>query len=85
MIGTDTVGSMQAGILFGALDAMEGTVRRVQEELGKREKKRARIIATGGFSEMMSRQTKLIEAWEPSLVLDGVRLIYERVNRGKKR
>ena len=85
MIGTDTVGSMQAGILFGALDAMEGTVRRVEEELGKREKKRARIIATGGFSEMMSRQTKLIEAWEPSLVLDGVRLIYERVNKGKKR
>lgn len=85
MIGTDTVGSMQAGILFGALDAMEGTVRRIQEELFKRENMKAKVIATGGFSEMMSRHTKLIEAWEPSLVLDGVRLIYERVNRGKKR
>lgn len=84
-IGTDTVGSMQAGILFGALDAMEGMLNRLQLELKKKEGKKAKVIATGGFSQLMSQQSKLIQAWEPSLVLDGVRLLYERVNRGKKK
>lgn len=85
MIGTDTVGSMQAGILFGALDAMEGTLQRLQTELKKREGKKANVIATGGFSQLMSQHSKLIEAWEPSLVLDGVRLIYERVGSKAKK
>jgi type III pantothenate kinase len=85
MIATDTVSSMQAGILFGALDAMEGTVHRLQTELKKREGRRAKVIATGGFSKLMSQHSKTIESWEPSLVLDGVRLIYERVTKkGRK-
>ncbi|HXG37952.1 MAG TPA: type III pantothenate kinase [Bacteroidota bacterium] len=79
IIGTDTVGSMQAGILYGALDALEGMIHRLQNEIERREGKRAKVVATGGFSELMSKHSKLIEAWEPSLVLDGVRIIYERV------
>ncbi|MCI0708514.1 MAG: type III pantothenate kinase [Ignavibacteriae bacterium] len=79
IIGTDTVESMQAGILYGALDAMEGMVMRLQEELTKREGKKAKVIATGGFSEFIKQHSKTIEAWEPSLVLDGARMIYERV------
>ncbi len=79
IIGTDTVESMQAGILYGALDAVEGMVQRLQKELKEREGQEAKVIATGGFSELMSEQSKLIQAWEPTLVLDGVRLIYERV------
>jgi len=80
IIGTDTVASMQAGILYGALDAMEGMVRRIQQELTKREGKEATVVATGGFSELMSKHSTVIQAWEPSLVLDGVRLIYERAS-----
>lgn len=85
MIATDTVTSMQAGILFGALDGMEGIVRRLQLEINKREGTRANVIATGGFSGLMSRHSKIIDAVEPSLVLEGIRLIHERVKkqRGK--
>ncbi len=78
IIGTDTVGSMQAGILFGALDALEGMIGRLQREVEGREAKKAKVIATGGFSGIMAQHSKLIDACEPSLVLDGVRLIYER-------
>jgi type III pantothenate kinase len=88
MIATDTVTSMQAGILFGALDGMEGIVRRLQIEINKREGKQAKIIATGGFSGIMSRHSRLIEALEPSLVLDGIRLMHERMmnaNEGKSK
>jgi type III pantothenate kinase len=83
VIGTDTTGSMQAGILFGALDSMEGMVKRLRVELVKREKTEGQLIATGGFSKFICDHSKLPIHWEPSLVLEGVRLIYEKVHRAK--
>jgi type III pantothenate kinase len=80
VIGTDTTASMQAGILYGALDAMEGMVRRLQEELFKGEKKEGQLVATGGFAKFMCDHSKLKIHWEPSLVLDGVRIIYEKAH-----
>ena len=80
VIGTDTTSSMQAGILYGALDSMEGMVKRLQGELVKREKKDGQLIATGGFSKFVCDHSKLSLHWEPSLVLEGVRMIYEKVH-----
>ena len=77
VIGRETVSSMQAGIMFGTVDAIEGIVRRIQKELGAR----TRVIATGGLSAVIARHTSIIEAVEPSLVLDGIRLIYARVRQ----
>lgn len=77
LIGRDTVASMQAGIMYGTVDAVEGTVRRIREELGEP----ARVIATGGLSAVVAEHTVIIEALEPSLVLDGIRLICERAGR----
>jgi len=83
IIGTNTTSSMQAGILYGALDSMEGMVKRLQGELVKREKKEGMLIATGGFSKFICDHSKLSIHWEPSLVLEGVRLVYEKV-KGKQ-
>jgi type III pantothenate kinase len=78
IIGRETVSSMQAGIMYGTVDAIEGIVRRIRKELGTD----ARVIATGGLSSLVAQHTPVISAVEPSLVLDGIRLICERV--GKK-
>lgn len=75
VIGRETASSMQAGTMFGAVDAVEGMVRRIQRELGTT----ARVIATGGLAGTVSQYTEVIEACEPSLVLEGIRLIVERV------
>lgn len=74
VIGMDTPSSMQAGIMFGAVDTVEGMVRRIGRELGTS----PRVIATGGLAEIMARHTTVIEACEPALVLEGIRLICER-------
>lgn len=79
VIGRDTVSSMQAGVLFGGVDAVEGAVRRIRKELGGP----ARVIATGGLSSVVATHTDVIEACEPSLVLEGVRLICERAGAGR--
>lgn len=78
IIGTDTASSMQAGILYGAVDSMEGMVGRLQAELLKREGSEGKLIATGGFSKFISEHSALPIQWEPSLVLEGVRLVYDR-------
>jgi len=75
IIGTDTVTSMQSGILYGALDAMEGMIRRIKQIVGQE----AKVIVTGGFSELIKEHSDSIDYWEPSLVLEGVRIIYEKV------
>ena len=85
VIGADTVSSMQAGILWSAVDAMIGIVKRIQDELKQREPKKAIVLATGGFSKFVAEHSHVIQHVETSLVLDGIRLIYERVTRKEKR
>jgi type III pantothenate kinase len=74
VVGKDTVSSMQAGIMYAAADAIEGMVRRIRSELGVQ----ARVVATGGLSSVMAPHCPSIESVEPSLVLEGIRLICQR-------
>ncbi len=73
-IGRDTISGMRSGTMFGAIDAVEGMVTRIRRELGSD----AKVIATGGLSEVMSKQMPVIDTHEPTLALEGIRLIYDR-------
>jgi type III pantothenate kinase len=79
VIGRDTTTSMQAGVMYGTVDALEGMVRRISAELGQQ----PRVIATGGLSAAVASHSPFIHSCEPSLVLEGIRLIYERI-RGSR-
>ncbi len=80
IIGKNTVSSMQSGILFGALDSMETMVRRISKEIDDY----PTVIATGGFSGLMMNHTKIINKHEPTLVLEGIRIIVEKMATKKK-
>ncbi len=84
VIGSDTATSMRSGILLGSIDATVGMVKRIRDELRQRESGTAAVVATGGFSEFVGKHTDVIQHVEPTLVLDGIRLIYERVTRREK-
>jgi type III pantothenate kinase len=73
VIGKTTVESLQSGIMFGAVDAMEGIVRRIKSSL----RAEPRVIATGGYAKIIAEKTEVIDHIEPALVLEGVRIIYE--------
>ncbi|MBW7888404.1 MAG: type III pantothenate kinase [Bacteroidetes bacterium] len=81
LIGKNTVESMQGGILFGALDSMEAMIRRISKELNDY----PTVITTGGFSEIMKKHSTLVNKHEPNLVLDGIRLIVERIEKRSKK
>ena len=73
VVGIDTSGSIQSGIIYGYAGLVDGMVKRMRAEIGGS----PRVIATGGLAELMCDVCESIEAVEPDLTLDGLRLIAE--------
>ena len=71
-IGTNTVAAMQSGIIFGYVGLIEGIVARIQQELGMT----AKVVATGGYAELIAKETSVFDVVSPDLTLVGLRLIY---------
>lgn len=74
-IATNTIQAMQSGILFGYVGMIEGMIARMRNEMSE---PNARVIATGGLASMLAPQTQVIERVEPDLILDGLRIIFDR-------
>ena len=71
-IGTNTITAMQSGIVFGYVGLVEGIVARIQQELGEK----ATVVATGGYAQLIARETTVIDKVNLDLTLIGLRLIY---------
>ena len=72
VIGRNTVASIQSGLVWGFVAQVEGMVARMVSELGGS----AHVIATGGQASLVANLTHVIEAIDPLLTLEGLRLIY---------
>jgi type III pantothenate kinase len=72
-IGTNTVAAMQSGIVFGYVGLIEGIVAHIQAELPKK----ALVVATGGDSELLAKETRVIDKVNLQLILTGLKVIYE--------
>lgn len=77
VIGRNTVGSMQAGVVFGYCALVDGMVRRIEAEYGESMK----VIATGGLSGMFAEMSETIDDYDPDLTLTGLKILYERNQR----
>ena len=73
-IGRTTVASMQSGLYFGYLGLVSALIGQIKAELGGS----SRVVSTGGFGGLITPEIPAIDAYEPALVLDGLRILYER-------
>ena len=72
-IGRNTITAMQSGIVFGYVGLIEGIVRRMKDEIGGEPK----VIGTGGYAELIARETDVIDTVNTDLTLEGLRIIHE--------
>ena len=72
VIGRRTEECIQAGVLFGTADAVDGIVRRITAEWPGGNK--PRVVATGGLASIVAPLTVTIELTDPDLTLRGLRI-----------
>lgn len=76
IFGNSTIGSMQAGIYFGYIGLVENILVKMIEELNET----PQIIATGGLASIISENSAGINITDDNLILEGLRLIYGKIN-----
>jgi type III pantothenate kinase len=77
LIGTNTVGSIQSGIYYGAIAMIDGILERMLEEMGPA----TRTVATGGQASLIVRRSRFLKLNDEDLTLKGLRLIWLRNKR----
>jgi type III pantothenate kinase len=76
VIGTNTIASMQSGLYYGAIGAIDGMIERLHEELGPD----TRTIATGGHASLVAGGLRHTTSVDENLTLDGLQLIWQRTH-----
>ena len=75
ILAQETISSMQAGLVYGQIGQTEYIINQVKKESGYDELK---VVATGGLGRIISEETDLIQVYDSSLTLEGLRLIYNK-------
>jgi type III pantothenate kinase len=74
VIGRDTKSQMLIGIYWGYIAMIEGLVTRMKAEIGRP----TMVIATGGLAVLFEQHSKVFDAIEPDLTIQGLAILYER-------
>ncbi len=74
VLGIDTTKCIQAGLLYGTAGAVERLLQEIEREAGFRLK----VIATGGYSGLISPFLKRKHEVIPHLTLEGLKIVYAK-------
>jgi type III pantothenate kinase len=72
-VADNTVGAMQAGVMYGFSGLADNIILKIKQEIGE-----ARVIATGGMSDVIAGDSHTIEVVDKLLTLRGLQMIYEK-------
>lgn len=75
ILATETVTSMQAGLIYGQIGATKYIIEQVKKEMGYDNLK---VVATGGMGSIISPEVDEIDYYDINLTIDGLRILYEK-------
>jgi type III pantothenate kinase len=78
VVGRNTVGAIQSGLVYGYIGLVEGLIARIKAEVAWP----CRVIATGGFAPVVAKESAVIDVLDDALVLEGLRIIHGRNQHG---
>ena len=80
--GKNTVEAMQSGVYWGYVGLIEGIIKQISAEMGRK----PFVLATGGLAPLFADSTPIIKAVDDELTLKGLLKIYlDRKNNKKKK
>ena len=74
VVGTNTVASIQSGLVFGYAGMIDALVGRIRAEVAYQ----PRVVATGGLGALVARESSTIDEYDELLTLRGLKLLHER-------
>jgi len=77
IIAKNTINSIQAGLVYGYIGMVDYIIEKMIEEL-KEEGEDIKVVATGGFSNLIAAESKYIQKIDKLLTLEGLRIIFNR-------
>ena len=80
ILAQETITSMQAGLVYGQIGQTEYIIKKVKEESGLADLK---VVATGGLGRLIADETDSIDVYDPSLTLDGLKILYDKNSKVK--
>ena len=77
VIGTDTVGAMKSGVMYGFGSMIDGMVDKLKTEMGG-DPTDIKVIATGGMAKLIAPFTTAFDQVDQKLTLKGLQIIHEK-------
>lgn len=74
VIGKNTITNMQSGIFFGFAGLVEYIVKKIKREMKLNSVK---VVATGGFSEVIANEISCIDEVDKLLTINGLKYLYD--------
>lgn len=81
ILGTNTVGAMNSGIVYGTASMLDGLISRLADEFSTAD---MNIVATGIYADLIIPYCRNEIAYAPDLILEGLYLIYKKNRRKQK-
>jgi type III pantothenate kinase len=77
VVGRNTEDQMLIGVFWGYVAMMEGLIARIRSEIGRP----AKVIATGGLAILFDEHSRIFDAVDAELTLDGLAILAEKASR----
>lgn len=84
-IGRNTTEAMRTGLVLGYIALIDGITKAIIDQLEEMGEEDPKVIATGGFSSLISMNSKYINQVDRDLTLRGLRVIYDLTAQANRR